>query len=216
VSAKHDPEAREARSEPESGDIRSRLLAAAVEVVLERGLASARVHEIARRAGLTTGAVYSHFESKTALLTEAIDGEGDVRLAELDALASALAERGLSRAERTAVVTAAFLAAPGARADLLRLQGFATAALQPEARGRVRASLEEMRKRLAAETERARHEGLLDDSITAEAFVGFAQALMLGAIVLKALGVAPPAHDELERLFRRLVAGLAPQPEGAD
>lgn len=51
---------------------RQRLLDAATEVFLENGYDGTRVAEIARRAGLTTGAIYGNFESKAELLTAAL------------------------------------------------------------------------------------------------------------------------------------------------
>lgn len=51
---------------------RQRLLTAATEVFVEKGYEGTRVAEIARRAGLTTGAIYGNFGSKAALLTEAL------------------------------------------------------------------------------------------------------------------------------------------------
>src|SRR4051812_12616814 len=59
--------------EPPGDDTRARLLRAAAEVFAERGYAGAGVAEIARRAGLTTGAIYSQFADKSGLLLEAID-----------------------------------------------------------------------------------------------------------------------------------------------
>ncbi|HVT77444.1 MAG TPA: helix-turn-helix domain-containing protein [Acidimicrobiales bacterium] len=51
---------------------RQRLLDAATEVFMEKGYDGTRVAEIARRAGLTTGAIYGNFESKAELLTAAL------------------------------------------------------------------------------------------------------------------------------------------------
>ncbi len=48
------------------------LLKAAEEVFAERGLAGAKVEEIARRAGVSKGAFYLHFESKEAALEEVV------------------------------------------------------------------------------------------------------------------------------------------------
>jgi AcrR family transcriptional regulator len=53
--------------------VRERLLAAAAEVFAERGYERAGVAEIARRAGLTTGAIYSRYAGKAELLLDAID-----------------------------------------------------------------------------------------------------------------------------------------------
>jgi AcrR family transcriptional regulator len=54
-------------------DTRERLLDAAAEVFAERGYERAGVAEIARRAGLTTGAIYSRYAGKAELLLDAID-----------------------------------------------------------------------------------------------------------------------------------------------
>ncbi len=50
------------------------LLRAAEQVFAERGLAGAKVEEIARRAGVSKGAFYLHFESKEAALEEVVQG----------------------------------------------------------------------------------------------------------------------------------------------
>src|SRR5947209_16004196 len=54
-------------------DTRDRLLTEAANVFAERGYDGARVQEIARRAGLTTGAIYRNFADKSDLLLAAID-----------------------------------------------------------------------------------------------------------------------------------------------
>lgn len=49
------------------------LLRAAEEVFAERGLAGAKVEEIVRRAGVSKGAFYLHFESKDAALKQLVE-----------------------------------------------------------------------------------------------------------------------------------------------
>ena len=56
-----------------SDGITDRLLTAAIEVFTERGIEKAGVALIARRAGLTTGAIYSRWEGKQDLLLDALD-----------------------------------------------------------------------------------------------------------------------------------------------
>src|SRR3954453_18286633 len=53
---------------------RDRLIDAAAQVFAERGYDRAGVQEIARRAGLTTGAIYGRFSGKAELLPGAIYG----------------------------------------------------------------------------------------------------------------------------------------------
>src|SRR5947208_216480 len=53
--------------------IRERLLDAAADVFAEQGYDRARVQDIARRAGLSTGAIYGNFRDKADLLADAIE-----------------------------------------------------------------------------------------------------------------------------------------------
>src|SRR3954464_12651846 len=62
---------------------RERLLKAATAVFGERGYDGAGVQEIARRAGLTTGAIYANFSGKAELLYEAIGGRSATELDDL-------------------------------------------------------------------------------------------------------------------------------------
>ena len=62
---------------------RDRLLAAAVEVFVEQGYEGARVQDIARAAGLTTGAIYANFRGKAELLFEAIGVRADAEMDEM-------------------------------------------------------------------------------------------------------------------------------------
>jgi AcrR family transcriptional regulator len=52
---------------------RAALVTAAAEEFAAKGFAAARVEEIAKRAGVTTGALYGHFQSKHELFLEVFD-----------------------------------------------------------------------------------------------------------------------------------------------
>ena len=54
-------------------ELNEKLLHAAAEVFAENGYEKAGVAEIARRAGVTTGAIYSRYSGKAELLVEAVD-----------------------------------------------------------------------------------------------------------------------------------------------
>jgi AcrR family transcriptional regulator len=51
------------------GDLRRALLDATVQLIEEQGLEAVSVREVARRTGVSPGAPFRHFESRTALLT---------------------------------------------------------------------------------------------------------------------------------------------------
>jgi AcrR family transcriptional regulator len=80
-----------AGSTPEApaADTRSRLLAAAREVICEVGLKPARMEDIAARAGVSRAAVYYHFNTKGDLATAIFD---DVLLRLTIAVRAALAD----------------------------------------------------------------------------------------------------------------------------
>ena len=59
------------RTAEESRETRQALLRAAAAAFAERGLNGAKLDDIARRAGVTKGAVYSHFEDREDLLLKA-------------------------------------------------------------------------------------------------------------------------------------------------
>ena len=60
------------RQSERSGQTRQHLLAAAIELILERGLSGATVNVICRRAGVTTGALQHQFGSKSELMAATV------------------------------------------------------------------------------------------------------------------------------------------------
>lgn len=73
------------RSEDER---RAQILRAARAVFIDKGFTSARVQDIARRAGLSKGAVYFYFDSKRDLLQALVDEEHELTLSFLERAAS--------------------------------------------------------------------------------------------------------------------------------
>lgn len=53
---------------------RQRIMTAALDVIFEKGFAAARMDDVARRAGMSKGAVYLYFPSKEAVFEALIDG----------------------------------------------------------------------------------------------------------------------------------------------
>ena len=71
---------------PSRAETRTRLLDAAVEVFVERGIAAASVEDIADAAGFSRGALYSNFADKDALVLAVLQRITDEAVAEIEDL----------------------------------------------------------------------------------------------------------------------------------
>ena len=76
------------------GNLRAALVAAALELVVEKGVTGLSVAEAARRTGVSTGAPYRHFASRAALLSAAATVAGRQLLAQLQAAVDDVREQG--------------------------------------------------------------------------------------------------------------------------
>lgn len=54
---------------------KDKILAAAKAVIMQKGIDGATVREIAKEAGLTTGAIYHHYKNKEAILYDVLNSE---------------------------------------------------------------------------------------------------------------------------------------------
>ncbi len=185
---------------------RERLLAAALEVFAEQGYENARVQDIARTAGLTTGAIYANFRGKADLLLEAM---GSAARLEVDAL---LDQAGAREARGLLEELAAELPRPVNRPPLL-LDAIAAARRDPELAALVRGRMASRESQMSALIERAAREGVVTGDIDADVFARFCMMLAAGAMVVRNLELDPPDQDGWQRLIHRLVGSLAPQEE---
>ncbi|MNQ14742.1 putative HTH-type transcriptional regulator YvdT [compost metagenome] len=90
------------------GNLREALIAAAVEIIEEQGVEGLSVREAAKRAGVSPGAPFRHFASRTALLT-AVAEQATQRL-RVDVDAALSRASGGSALERFAAIGHAYLA----------------------------------------------------------------------------------------------------------
>src|SRR5436190_18754817 len=141
----------------EPDPIREKLIAAAAEVFAEKGYEGAGVQEIARRAGLTTGAIYGRFSGKAELLKAAIESRTDDELDELFAQ-----HRFDGQATSVLRTVGAHLVTPGCEPapdgeSALLLEAFVAARRDPEVRALVRSLLEDRAALLAVLVVTATH-----------------------------------------------------------
>lgn len=197
--------------DPVTDDVGSRLLTAAAEVFAERGYDKAGVAEIARRAGVTTGAIYGRYANKAELLVEAIDPHaGD----ELETLFADHHFQG--RMEDILLAAGSKLVQPVAPDDTetsLLLESFAAARHHPDVRAVLRQRVMERQRRLTDIVEAAKSDGGIDAAIDTDALVTFCHALGFGFLLIDALTLPLPEQGPWVELITRLVVALG---EGAD
>ena len=111
---------------------RRRILDAASQAFRERGVAETGVDEVMRRAGLTHGGFYAHFQDKTELIAEACTAAFDAAVPNLERIAAAptpaararlLIDSYLGTRHRDNRGSGCLVVAVGA--DMARLQGAA-------------------------------------------------------------------------------------------
>lgn len=195
----------EAESGATSDDTASRLVQAAAEVFAERGYDKAGVAEIARRAGLTTGAIYSRFSGKAELLAEAIR---TCTSDEFDRLFSQHRFQGRAT-DLLATVGAHLVTREPTPGQAILLEAFVAARRDPEVAEVLRQHLTSRAERLADMVEDSKANGLVDPAVSTDAVVHFAHAVGLGFLLFEAVSAPHPSPDAWEDLVRRVVSAAA-------
>lgn len=191
---------------PEDDALGSRLLAAAVAEFAERGYAGARVAEIARRAGVTTGAIYSRYRGKAELLAEAIDAATSDELDELFT-----DHRFAGRMEDILRVAGSHLIdrsdRPGRESpgSGLLLESFVAARHEADVAALLRSRMADRHDRLAAVVEAAKAEGGIDSRVDTTAMVMFCHAVGMGFLLLDVVDLPMPERQDWEDLLARLL-----------
>ncbi len=203
-----------ALAEPASTDTtRERLIAAAAEVFAEKGYDRAGVQEIARRAGLTTGAIYGRFTGKAELLQAAIESHTTDELDDLFAQ-----HRFTGHASDILRTVGSHLVTPcdldhdhhhDGEAALL-LEAFVAARRDPEVRAKLEALVDDRASRLGELVEEAKGDGSIDPDLDTESLVRFCHAVGLGFLLYDAISISLPQPGPWEQLITRLVGAVAP------
>ena len=192
-----------------SDDITDRLLTAAIEVFTERGIEKAGVALIARRAGLTTGAIYSRWEGKQDLLLDALDVVLMQQIAQLLAVgpdasaADVLGSRGADLMNREAA------------GDALMLEALVMARRDPAFRTTLRDRMAEEESHLATLIDNGEDAGIIDPTLSTRAILTLCQAISLGFVVMGAIEKPTADADEWNTVIHRLVTAALPATDPA-
>lgn len=181
---------------------RASLIDLAAQLFSEQGYGQTSIRDIARRAALTTGAVYGHFHNKADLLVEAINSR----------TANELEAQSLLVGQVSHVETLARLAYQYPKRRRLRaliVQGAAASLTDKETRDRLRNEQLVHLNEWIAGYERERHRLGIDDSVDLQAAVLYSWAAEVGLGVLEAVGIQPRSRrgwsDVSERFARSLM-----------
>jgi AcrR family transcriptional regulator len=185
---------------------RDRLVEAARELFIEKGYAGTTVHEVARRAGFTTGALYAQFGGKEELLSAAMADAigGSVN----DALERALPGRPPSEAAHLLLLD--IVGRPVEPADMVVMHGLADA--RGEGKEVVGAQLMQIIDAVRGLIEAGQKDGVIDPQLDSEALLRLVAAVAFGSVALKMLDLPQPDAEALSEVVRRFERMLAPPP----
>jgi len=186
------------RTESRKAATRERIVTAALEQLADGGYASASVQTVAKRAGIATGTLYRHFDSKSALFAEVFR---QAAKRELDAFAEATKDDGRPTHERVGAGVEAF--ARRSLAEPTRAYALIAEPVDPaveEERLIFRRGYRDLAETALAEGI-ARGELAAHDTRTAA-------AALVGAIGEALVGPLSPANGAGPRHHEALVAGL--------
>ena len=181
-----------------------RLLDAAADEFVERGYDAARVSSIARRAGLTSGAVYARWPAKTEVMTAALEYifqhlQSTRQLANADDEKSPVAD-----------ISAAFSTwlANSEEWRQVMVQVFGSARNDEGIRECLHAYLDSEAEQLEQLIDSAKSDGLVDREISTTAMAFLCQAIGVGAELLQGGGLEDrhlPSQQEWGSLVAKLI-----------
>jgi AcrR family transcriptional regulator len=176
-------------------DLGAALVLSAAEVFAEDGYDVATVAEIARQAGVTTGAIYNRFSGKGGLLAEVVSQVSAPRaMADLATVADALTSGSAAAAGKAIGALVERAREPEhVRDNALRLEARHAARLEPEVDEVVRPLQDHALATLSAEIRRAQSAGALRLDVDAEALAWWFAGLPLGIALLE--DELPPSID---------------------
>lgn len=185
-------------------ETRRMLLDATLEVLREQGVRGLRVSEVAKRSGLSTGAIYSQFSSKADLLVAAVRENAPAVIAE-----------HVSSGAHSSVLelfdeVGRSLPARGTELGPLLLDMIASGIFEEGIAELVSEPFVASEQVTVAAIRHAQADGEIDSALDAEALGRFLSMLSLGALVIGALDFSPVDTEAWEQIIGRLLEAARP------
>jgi AcrR family transcriptional regulator len=190
-----------------AGDpLRDRLIAAALRVFAAKGFDGTRILDIVREAGLSTGAVYGRFHSKTDLLREAVVS-GSRHASRLDI-------PGLRRVADLISQAGQMTTGPLTDEEAVRLEAFVAARRDPEVGAALAEAQATFRSRVQPLVDAATADGTVAPDLDPEAVLYLVRTIQLGLLLQRGAGSPAPDPAAWRSLMQRIVSSFG-DPEAA-
>lgn len=189
-------------------DLTDRLLRAAIDEFVAKGLDKAGVAAIARRAGVTTGAIYSRWSGKKEMMLDAVDEVMSHHLARL-----ITSQLDPSAPEILAALGADLVADGDDPGDAILMEAFAAARRDPAFASMLQRRLSDQEGHLAIVVAEGKVAGVIDPALSTDAVVALCHAISLGFTMFRAVDRPLPDAAEWNALVQRLIAAALPPAE---
>lgn len=180
------------------------LLAAAVEEIAAVGFERARLSDIAKRAGMTAGSVYTWFENKEDLFQAALQHALTEQIrSNTDALKKADLEDSFLLQLATLVPRNYTDTGPTSTQQLL-IECYYAAWRDPKARVKLLEGLESHRKMYVAIFETGQRDGVITSSVSVESLATLMLSIHTGLAMLSLAGIPRVSDEEWLVIYDRL------------
>lgn len=188
-----------------SSDITKRLLDAAVAEFSERGFEAARVADITRRSGLTTGSIYARWRGKHELFLAAVNHvvsqrlTGDSANDSLDPITATLGADQLRSADDDA--------------SGLFLEAYVLARRDAAMRAGIAQAVDAEADALSKLVNEGKAAGIFEESLNTELVVLCCQALSIGTLLALSVSedrITSEGAEQWDELIARIVSSWAP------
>ncbi|WP_195210599.1 TetR/AcrR family transcriptional regulator [Actinomarinicola tropica] len=186
--------------------VRERLIDAAAEVFARDGYDGARIQDIVRSAGLTTGAVYGRFRGKGELLHEAVVTRAVPQ--------GPVSPAGLGQMSEVVRGSAHQIAGPLHEREALLLETYVAARREPDVAGAIHDANDRWLTAMAPLVEAALSDGTIDEGVDPAAVLFLVRILRLGLLVHRGSGLPGPSQDGWDELMSRVVASFGAEGPG--
>ncbi len=193
-------------SQKRSAITRERLLDSAAEVFMEYGYERSTVADIARRAGVTVGAIYSNFSGKADVLLEVMRRRLKWQSDQVRAYARAAPDIN----QAVLSLTRDRMQVDRADTRALLLETFAAARRDPAVREVVADLMMGMVRFMTSQIRAAQQAGLVDDTVHAASLAWLYLIPAAGEAFAEAAGLEPPPQQEWSALMERITRAVSP------